>query len=65
MTVKSFCKCEVLINNSDIGIVLLTVNNKREVGKKESMFYISWLPRFFNRKSPFSIKTFFYRLPHG
>ena len=39
MTVKSFCKCEVLSNNNDIGIVLLTVKNKREVEKKAGVLY--------------------------
>lgn len=32
MTVEPFCKCEMLSNNNKIGVVvLLTVNNKKEV----------------------------------
>ena len=44
MTVKSFCKCEVLNNNNKIGIVvLLTVNKKREVECASVHFYLTAL----------------------
>lgn len=58
MTVKSFCQCKMLSNNSKIGIVFLsTVNNRREVEMhfRSFLFYSTAFPAFLTpaRSLPF------------